>query len=179
MPCPRGSSTDSASEGRDLDPGLWNPREELFPCPGWSEPMRNREQLPRGRGVEGPYRGGQERPERQVTLGPALSIWPVEAWLNSEPGSPLTVPPQLFLLLIKLPVPPPGSGWLRATVHAEGGSGLPPTSKAKATLASATSQHQGENGEGGSVRGAAAWYAHSHSGGGTQRHRQGKRTHEK
>lgn len=128
--------------------------------------MRNREQLPRGRGVEGPYWGGQERPERQAILGPALSIWPVEARLNSEPGSPLTVPPQIFLLLIKLPVPLPGSGWLRATVHVEGGSGLPPTSKAKATLASATSQHQGEDGEGGSVRGAAAQCAHTHSGGG-------------
>lgn len=91
LPCPRGSSTDSAGEGQDLDPGLWNPREELFPCPGCPEPMRNREQLPPGRGVEGPYWGGWERPERQATLGPALSLWPVEAWLKSELGFPLTL----------------------------------------------------------------------------------------
>lgn len=88
MPCPRGSSTESAGEGQDLNPGLWDPRDKLFPCPGCPKPMLNGEQLPQGRGVEGSCWGGQERPERQVTLGPALSTWPVEAWLNSESQVP-------------------------------------------------------------------------------------------
>lgn len=44
-----------------------------------------------GQGVRGPYWGWAGEAREAGDTGPALSLWPVEAWLKSEPGSPLTL----------------------------------------------------------------------------------------